>query len=491
MKVLFILNVSKMFERLGPMCLSGVLKPQGHDVRLLFTWGLSGEEILSRVRAFSPGVIAYSIMTGEEHSHLRINRDLKRHLDFFAVFGGPHPTFNPDLIGEAGVDAVCVGEGDYAFRDMLAAMEEGRDFTRTKNFRFKTGGKIVVNDLAPLIENLDELPLPDRALASAADSRIGADLLRCFAAMRGCPYPCTYCFNHVYNAMMKGKGSMLRYRSVSGMIREFRAVQKDRGLTRALVVDDTFLIKPPGWLEEFAERFPREVGIGFLCNIRPNLASRRNIRQLKRAGCRGVFMGVETGDNEAAEKVLKRRVSNETIVQAAQELHRQGIRLITQNLVGLPVDDPLSVDMKTLDLNLRLRPSVANARLVYPYPKTELAAIAARAGLLERNAAEAPHNTYLRTAIRFKEAATKRRIENLAKLFSLVVAFPILRPLVPLLIRLPFSRLYSHLFLLRWGSSAISLYFGWEHFARNFPRWIIYYLHFLQGRRKPAYPASD
>ena len=42
---------------------------------------------------------------------------------------------------------------------------------------------------------------------------------------RGCPYKCTYCFNHAYNKLTKGTGDMMRYRSVDSIIREIKEVK--------------------------------------------------------------------------------------------------------------------------------------------------------------------------------------------------------------------------------------------------------------------------
>jgi len=46
-------------------------------------------------------------------------RALKSRYDFHSVFGGPHPTFFPEIIDEESVDAVCLGEADETFPDYL------------------------------------------------------------------------------------------------------------------------------------------------------------------------------------------------------------------------------------------------------------------------------------------------------------------------------------------------------------------------------------
>ena len=111
MKVQFLLKNTGMWERLGIMTLSSVLKQKGHDVKLTLTEELSEEEIIKDVEKYKPGVLAYSIMTGEHIYHTELNQMIRNHYDALSVFGGPHPTYSPDMIEKNYVDAICRGEG--------------------------------------------------------------------------------------------------------------------------------------------------------------------------------------------------------------------------------------------------------------------------------------------------------------------------------------------------------------------------------------------
>ncbi|MBU0683383.1 MAG: hypothetical protein KJ864_03740, partial [Candidatus Omnitrophica bacterium] len=52
--------------------------------------------------------------------------------------GGPHPTFYPECIKDSTLDAICVGEGDEAFPELLSALENKKDITQIKNIFTKT-----------------------------------------------------------------------------------------------------------------------------------------------------------------------------------------------------------------------------------------------------------------------------------------------------------------------------------------------------------------
>lgn len=124
MKILFIVKNTGLYERLGIMQIASVLKQHQHQATLLKTEGLSQEKIEEFVARFSPGVLAFSTMTGEHNYYINLNKKLKERFDLFSVFGGSHPTFFPEMIEKEGVDAVCIGEGEYAFLEFINRLEK-------------------------------------------------------------------------------------------------------------------------------------------------------------------------------------------------------------------------------------------------------------------------------------------------------------------------------------------------------------------------------
>ena len=79
MRVQFLLKNTGMWERLGIMTLSSVLKNKGHDVKLTLTEELSEENIVKKVKDYKPHVLAYSIMTGEHIYNIELNKMVRSH----------------------------------------------------------------------------------------------------------------------------------------------------------------------------------------------------------------------------------------------------------------------------------------------------------------------------------------------------------------------------------------------------------------------------
>ena len=117
MKTLFI-SKPLVMEPLGLMYLSASAKNNNHKTDLIFT----SQNIEEKISEFKPDVIGYSVMTGDNKFYLDLNRNLKSRHQFLSVFGGPHPTFFPEIISQGGVDIVCRGEGEETFSELLNSL---------------------------------------------------------------------------------------------------------------------------------------------------------------------------------------------------------------------------------------------------------------------------------------------------------------------------------------------------------------------------------
>ena len=453
MRIQFLLKNTGMFERLGIMTLSSVLKNKGHEVSLVVTEELTEEDIVKNVKIYKPHILAYSIMTGEHIYHIELNQMIRSHYkNALSVFGGPHPTYSPEMIKKDYVDAICRGEGEIYFLEVVEKFEKGEDFYNTKNFWFKKkDGSIVKNSIGPLVEKLDDTPLPDRNLMYSVDKALRARGTKLFMATRGCPYQCTYCFNHAYNALTKGKGEMIRSRSVDSIINEIKKVKNNYFMDRVNIDDDIFLLKPKGWLEEFADKYPKEINLPLFCNVRPETINEKTGFLLKKMNCTHVAMGIECGNNEVAKKILKRNTTNERIIESVKILKKNNVKVMTQNLIGLPVPNPTKIDYDTLDLNIKLKPYFAWSSILYPYPGTEIGTLSMRIGYFDGDFEKTSISNKTGSNLKFSDKKEKRKIDNFHKLFSIIVQFPFLRPFTNFLISLPLQYVYTWIYFAFYG----------------------------------------
>ena len=110
MRILFIVDYIGD-DHLGIMGISSILKQKGYCVE---TINASPGKIIEKLKDEVLTILAYSALTPRSKQYLHINRVVKKQVKAFSIFGGPHPTAVPEIIEEDGLDAVCIGEGDYA-----------------------------------------------------------------------------------------------------------------------------------------------------------------------------------------------------------------------------------------------------------------------------------------------------------------------------------------------------------------------------------------
>ena len=228
MKILFYYRGS---TSLGIQYLSSMLKKGGHEVQLLFDPGVDDnlfirwralqklnryDKLLAKACKFPPDLVAFSVPSNLYPFVENMAALLKRELKVPAIAGGPHPTALPEyVLSNENIDMVCIGEGDYAMLELADKLENGRNVYSVPNIWFKKNGRIIKNTLRPLIENLDSLPYPDKELFY--DYGAFEELIPVLAG-RGCPFQCTFCFNHAYQRLYRGKGRYVRMRSVDNLI---------------------------------------------------------------------------------------------------------------------------------------------------------------------------------------------------------------------------------------------------------------------------------
>ncbi|MDP6525108.1 MAG: radical SAM protein [Kiritimatiellia bacterium] len=441
MNVLFIAAKMHTIEPYGIMCLSPHLKAAGHSVHL---YEAEDSALADKVAEYRPQVIAYSVCTGSDRYYLALNRFLKQKFNFVSVFGGPHPTFFPEMIHEPGVDAICRGEGDHAFKEFCNVLESTGNITTVANFTIKKNGQIESRPARPLIENLDDLPFPDRDLYYSVSSEVNTHRVRSFLAARGCPFKCSYCFNPSMDSLYDGKWRNTRIRSVGSLIREIEEVTSNRSTEFVAFRESVFPLKP-AWLEEFSREYPSRVGVPFYCHLRLDLLNETNVALLAEAGCHSVNVGIEAGNEKIRRELLGRNMTNETIIAACRLLRQHGIKILANNMLGLP-GCTLENDIETLKLNQKCKPDYALAMLWQPYPGTSLAEYAVENGYYKGDGTDLEFTYYDSSHLEFRNSKEKTRIENLQKLFAPAAVFPSTTPIVRLLTHLPSNPIFKAIF---------------------------------------------
>lgn len=395
-----------------------------------------------RAAEWKPDMLAFGSTTGFHRRYYEVVRSLKERMgNVPVVAGGAHATFFPgDFDDRDYLDYLVVGEADSAFPQLLEALEGRRPLAGVGNLRYRTPSGIVQNPLLPLVEDLDSIPFPRRDLVIGGKPSTADKAAFCIIG-RGCPYSCTYCFNHSQKALYRGLGTYVRHRSVSNVLEELKQLRQNRPGMQMIVFQDDIFVLRHDWVMEFSERYPSEVGLPFHCHVRADLVTPEIAGALRRAGCLSVKMAIESASDTLRNEVLGRKMSIETIRGACAALKDAGIRMVTQNILCIPTGTWRD-DLETLELNASVKPDFVFATLLQPYPGTEIARFCRERGFLDEKTGvpDTPDSFFHGSVLKVPD----RRIrERLRMIFAIAVEFPLVRRLAPLLCRLPFGALYN------------------------------------------------
>lgn len=248
----------------------------------------------------------------------------------FTVIGGPHVTFalEETLFQSPWIDAIVIGEGERTLVQLVRAIGEGKDIHHVPGIAYADGGMVVKTSPQPLIENLDQLPFPARELLPMA--RYHALGTPCTViTSRGCPYSCIFCSGH------RMFGPKVRFRSPGLVVDEIEKLQRDLGLAKINIVDDTFTVNHKHAQAVCEEMLRRNLKIEWSVFARVDRISEDLAQLMKRAGCEWVLFGVESAD-EGILKTIKKGITLEEVRCAVKIAAEAGINVFNSFILGLP-----------------------------------------------------------------------------------------------------------------------------------------------------------
>jgi anaerobic magnesium-protoporphyrin IX monomethyl ester cyclase len=444
----FVFVQEEFRDRFGFMYLSAALKKAGHTCEVIINDATG--DLIGEVQAAKADMIGLSTMTAGIAFATETGRRLKEATDTPILMGGAHPTFYPEVLSEDFVDAICVGEGESPVVEVADHLDAGADLSGILNIHAKVNGDIVRGEMRTLVDP-DEVPFPDWDLYFSKYPVLREEPTKRIYVVRGCPYDCSYCFNHTFKALSRGKGKYVRTGSVERVIQEMKFIKENNGehMRWLQIISDTLNVNR-NWFMELMTRYRDEIAVPFLCTMRIDRLDEEMVALLKEAGCDRVDYAIETGNEEIRRNVLNRTMTNETITTAGRLFNKYDIRVQTANMIGIPHETPETI-LQTVRVNQSVRPEVAKVALFQPFDKTELRNYAMEHGFIEDESEQGTHNfeyrvlmdkNPLKVVLKLKD---KHRILNMFYFFDWMVQHPRLEKLFVMLSHLPTNRFFKFL----------------------------------------------
>ncbi len=298
---------------MGILTLAALLEQKGtelkiFDVNELFCEieGLEGAEadgfLFARaadgIKNLEADIFGFGTLTGSYPLTVRLAAAAKRsHPGAIVVFGGPQATALDIDTLEAFpfVDLIVRGEADETFPRLLDGLEGSEPPTGFAGITYRSGGRAVRTADAPVVEDLDRLPMPAYHLWPGINGYRSVSL----EVGRGCPFACTFCSTSPFFRRH------YRLKSPSRLIEQMRAVRQRYGIEEFHLIHDTFTVcrdRAVAFCEAFLESGEQ---FRWTCSARTDCVDGDLLELMAKAGCTGVYFGIETGSTEMQRAIGK------------------------------------------------------------------------------------------------------------------------------------------------------------------------------------------
>lgn len=379
------MNMPSAIRAYGKSVLKGIMAPRpflsmaelagsvlkvGKDCKILDLQSTNHpfRDIEKSIQEYQPDIIGLTFTTLLFDEAKKISRFIKdHHPNIPIIVGGVHSSIYPEeVIKEKTIDIVAFGEGDITLQEVMG----GKPLKSIKGIFYKDKkGEIKRNPPRPLIQNLDDLPMPAWHLfnvgmymnpkAVARRSPVGT-----IGTSRGCVYGCTYCNKSVF-------GRLFRAKSVKRVVDEFELMLKS-GFREIQVWDDMFatnLQRAKDICDEIVRR-----KLKFLwqleCGVRVNCVDEEFFKKCAKSGCYKVAFGFESG----SDYILKSINKGTTTLQARNAVKwakAAGMETTGFFMLGLP-EDTIETMEQTIKFACSLDLDYAKGTILVPLPSTPL-----------------------------------------------------------------------------------------------------------------------
>lgn len=299
--------------------------------------------VASDILKHKPSIIGFSTWCISYAASLLVAKELKTLApETPIIFGGPQASIisKQTLIKFPYIDFILIGEADISFPHFISEWTKKKpDFSKISGLTYRIGTNVLQNRSNDTITNLDELPIPAYDLIPKQKS-LKLDV------GRGCPFHCTYCSTNNFFS------KKYRIKSADRIIIEMMTAYTERKINSFSFAHDMFTLNKEFILELCTKLLILIEKNGFAftwtCSARIDCVSDEMLINMKKAGCRSIFFGIESG----SEKIQKKIQKNLDVIKAykiADLCRTIGMDMHASFIIGFPDETKSDVE-KTLQV---------------------------------------------------------------------------------------------------------------------------------------------
>ncbi|MGH7492206.1 MAG: B12-binding domain-containing radical SAM protein [bacterium] len=369
------------YAPLGTLYAAAYLQQHGYDVALFDSMLAEGPaDLIPKLQTHQPRAVVFYEDSFNWLSKMCLTRMraacfemialAKKHLGVSVpvIVAGSDATDHQQLYFDQGADFAIIGEGEITLHELLGALLNRREnrINDVAGVARPANGRTQTPAARGFQKDLDIFPFPAWSLLEVEKYRAAWRKKHGYYSLnlvttRGCPFRCNWCAKPIY-------GDRYNSRSPENVVTEMLWLRRNFQPDHVWFADDIFGLKP-GWVEKFGDAVQTAGAVTpFKIQARVDLLHEEAVTGLKKAGCKTVWVGAESGSQRILE-AMDKGTTVEQIYATAQRLRRHGIEVCFFLQFGYPGETDEDIE-KTLKMVHDCQPDDIGISVSYPMPGT-------------------------------------------------------------------------------------------------------------------------
>jgi radical SAM PhpK family P-methyltransferase len=262
-------------------------------------------------------------------------------------------------LDDMGADIYVVeGQGELTLSQIVSCLKDGGDLSAVPNIVYFEDGEMRRTRVAPENNSLDENAVDWR---SFPDERLGPTIQTRTA--RSCAFKCSFC-NYPTRA------GALTLLSLEALERELDSILELGDVKNVVFIDDTFNVPFPRFKEICRMMIRKKYPFNWFSYFRCSNSDEEAIELMAESGCKGVFLGIESGSPTILTNMHK-AATIEKYAQGIRWLRQYGIMTFGSFITGFPGETEETVQ-ETIDFIREHRPDYYRSQMWYCEPGTPI-----------------------------------------------------------------------------------------------------------------------
>ncbi len=267
---------------------------------------------------------------------------LKQEHDIPIVLGGANASaISEYVLRTSKADFVIISEGEQSFVELCNALKNKdryKKFKEIDGLAYKEDGKIYVNKKTKFIQNLDELPFPDRdtiqpkEYSKHKEAHGGTKYLwTSILSSRGCPFKCSFCTSPLWNRMF-------RARSAKNVVDEIEHCVKNYDIKEFLFEDENLTMQKQRILDICNGIIKRNLDIIWqpANGIRASVTDKEVLKKMKEAGCYYIVVAPESGSNRVLKEIINKEQDLDKVTRVVKDALSLKMKTCAYFVIGFP-----------------------------------------------------------------------------------------------------------------------------------------------------------